>query len=92
MTVRTYALRRRSPWREQYLTAETGEAILDTLRRIRASQERTELDVADVKVRMSALEQHQGQLLTLLGTLGQRLDRFDERSGRIERRLDQAEA
>jgi hypothetical protein len=85
-------LRRRSPWRESELVAENENAILDALRRIRASQERTELDVADVKVRMSALEQQQGQLLTLLGTLGQRLDRFDERSGRIERRLDQVEA
>ena len=74
------------------MTGDAENAILDALRRIRASQERTELDVADVKVRMSALEQHQGQLLTLLGTLSQRLDRFDERSGRIERRLDQVEA
>jgi hypothetical protein len=74
------------------VTGEAENAILDMLRRIRASQERTELDVADVKVRMSALEQHQGQLLTLLGTLSQRLDRFDERSGRIERRLDRVEA
>ncbi len=70
------------------MTEETESLVLEMLSRIRASQERTELDVADVKVRMSALEQHQGQLLTLLGTLSQRLDRFDERAGRIERRLE----
>jgi hypothetical protein len=74
------------------MTGDAESAMLDMLRRIRASQQRTELDVADVKVRMSALEQHQGQLLALLGTLSQRLDRFDERSGRIERRLDRVEA
>jgi hypothetical protein len=74
------------------MTAETENMVLEMLRRIRASQERTELDVADMKVRMSALEQHQGQLLTLLGTLNQRMDRFDERLGRIERRLDLVEA
>lgn len=73
------------------MTEEAENAILDALRRIQASQERTELDVADVKVRMSAIEQHQGQLLALLGTLGQRLDRSDERAGRIERRLDRME-
>ena len=44
---------------------------------IRASQERTELDVADVKVRMSALGSIRELLLALLGTLSQRLDRFD---------------
>jgi phage shock protein A len=77
------------------MTEETENLVLEMLRRIRASQERTELDIADLKARMSALEQHEGQVLTLqgqvvtlLGTLNQRMDRFDERLGRIERRLD----
>jgi hypothetical protein len=82
------------------MTAETENMVLEMLRRIRASQERTELDVMDMKARMSTLEQHegqqvltlQGQVVTLLGTLNQRLDRFDERLGRIERRLDVVEA
>jgi tRNA(Phe) wybutosine-synthesizing methylase Tyw3 len=81
------------------MTAETENMVLEMLRRIRASQERTELDVMDMKARMSTLEQHEGQVLTLqgqvvtlLGTLNQRLDRFDERLGRIERRLDVVEA
>ena len=77
------------------MTEETENLVLEMLRRIRASQERTELDVADMKSRMSALEQHEGQVLTLqgqvvtlLGTLNQRMDRYDERLGRIERRLE----
>lgn len=88
------------------MTEETENMVLEMLRRIRASQERTELDVADVKVRMSTLEQQQGQVLTiqgqflalhgqvvtLLGTLNQRMDRFDARMGRIEHRLDLIEA
>jgi hypothetical protein len=81
------------------MTEETENMVLELLRRIRASQERTELDVGDMKVRMSALEQREGQVLTLqgqvvtlLGTLNQRMDRFDERLGRIERRLDPVEA
>jgi hypothetical protein len=81
------------------MTAETENMVLEMLRRIRASQERTELDVGDLKARMSAIEQHQGQILTvqgqmltLLGTLNQRMDRSDERLGRIERRLDVIEA
>ncbi len=71
------------------MTEDAESTMLDMLRRIRASQERTELDVADVKVRMSALEQHQGQavLQRVLGTLSQRWT-ASTNDGRIERRLD----
>jgi hypothetical protein len=74
------------------MTEETDNMVLETLRRIRESQERTELDIADLKSRVSALEQMLGQVLVLLGTMGQRMDRFDDRLGRIERRLDLVEA
>jgi hypothetical protein len=74
------------------MTEETENMVLEMLRRIRASQERTELDIADVKSRASVLEQMQGQVLVLLGTMNQRMDRFDERLGRIERRLELVEA
>jgi hypothetical protein len=67
------------------MTEETVNVVLELLRRVRASQERMELDVRDVKVRMSAVE-------IVLGTLNSRMDRFDERLSRIERRLDLAEA
>ena len=74
------------------MTEDIENMVLEMLRRIRASQERTELDIADVKSRVSALEQVQGQVLVLLGSMNQRMDRFDERLGRIERRLDLVEA
>ncbi|MFD2183776.1 hypothetical protein [Rhodoplanes azumiensis] len=70
----------------------TDNLVLEQLRRIRASQERSELDLAVLKARVSGLEQVTGQILTLMGTMNQRMDRFDERLGRIERRLDLAEA
>jgi hypothetical protein len=35
---------------------------------------------------MSSMEQYQGQVLTMLGGLNQRMDRCDERMARIERR------
>jgi hypothetical protein len=74
------------------MTDESDNMVLEILRRIRASQERTELDLADLKGRASAMEQMQGQVLVLLGAMSQRMDRFDERLGRIERRLDLVEA
>jgi hypothetical protein len=74
------------------MTQETENLVLEMLRRIRSSQERMELDVGDLKTRMSAVEQFQGQILVLLGGLAQRMDRFEERLSRIERRLDLVEA
>jgi hypothetical protein len=74
------------------MTEETENIVLELLRRIRASQERMELDVNDLKSRISAIEQVQGQVLVLLGSLSQRMDRFEERLSRIERRLDLVES
>jgi len=51
-----------------------------------------ELDVGELKNRVSALEQTTGHIVTLIGTVNQRMDRFDERLSRIERRLDLIEA
>ena len=70
------------------MTEETENLVLELLRRVRASQDRTELDLSDVKSRVSALGGMHGQALVLLGTMSQRMDRFDERLGRVERRLD----
>jgi hypothetical protein len=70
------------------MTDENENMVLEMLRRIRASQERMELDLIDVKGRISAIEQVQGQVLNLLGGLGVRMDRFEERLSRVERRLE----
>jgi hypothetical protein len=71
------------------MVEDTQDLVLEHLSRIRASQERSELDIAGLKL-VSTLELHQGQVLALLGGLGQRIDRLDERLG--ERRLDLVEA
>jgi hypothetical protein len=73
------------------MTEETEHLVLEMLRRMRASQERMELDVVDIKGRISAIEQVQGQMLSMIGGLGVRLDRIEERVARIERRLDLVE-
>jgi hypothetical protein len=70
------------------MTEDTENVVLEHLRRIRASQERMELEMIDIKSRVSAIELIQGQILALLGGLSQRMDRFDERVARLERRLD----
>ena len=74
------------------MTEETENLVLEMLRRIRSSQERMELDLVDLKARVSGIELVQGQMLTQLGGLGVRLDRLEERVSRIERRLDLVDA
>jgi polyhydroxyalkanoate synthesis regulator phasin len=73
------------------MTEETENLVLDLLRKTRASQERMEQDVADLKVRMSTVENMLGQQQIQLAALNGRMDRLDERLGRIERRLDLVE-
>ena len=67
---------------------EPNNIVLEYLRHIRRAVDRIELDLTDVKSRVSSLEQVQGQILALMGTMNQRMDRFDERLGRVERRFD----
>ncbi len=73
------------------MTEETENLVLELLRKTRASQERMEQDITDIKVRMSAVENLLGQQQIQLAALNGRMDRFDERLGRIERRLDLVE-
>jgi polyhydroxyalkanoate synthesis regulator phasin len=74
------------------MTDETTNLVLEHLRRIRASQERMELDVGEIKGRLSSVEIQIGAIGQQIGVLNQRMDRLEERVGRIERRLDLAEA
>ena len=74
------------------MAEQPDSIVIEMLKRIRASQERMELDITDLKVRVSSLELHQGQILTLLGGINQRLDRLDDRVARVERRLDLVDA
>jgi hypothetical protein len=74
------------------MTSETENRVLEQLKRIQTRLANMELDLSDLKVRTSSIETHQGQSLVLLGSVSQRMDRFDGRLGRIERRLDLVDA
>jgi hypothetical protein len=73
------------------MTESVENLVLEHLKHIRSRVDGLALDVADLKSRASAQEELQGQLFVLLGGLAKRMDRFDERLGRIERRLDLVE-
>jgi hypothetical protein len=70
------------------MTGNVESLILEHLKHIRGKVDAITLDVADLKSRASSLEEMQGQLFVMMGGLGKRMDRFDERLGRIEKRLD----
>jgi hypothetical protein len=74
------------------MTDEVENLVLEQLRLIRKSVETAQGDLVDIKVRMSATERHLGEALIQIGALNTRMDRFDERLGRIERRLDLVDA
>jgi hypothetical protein len=67
---------------------QPNNIILGHVRHIRRAVDRIELDLTDIKSRVSSVELVRGQILALMGTMNQRMDRFDERLGRVERRLD----
>jgi predicted nucleic acid-binding Zn-ribbon protein len=64
----------------------------ELLKRIQSQLDRIEGDVHDLKVRTSALEGTIAQQSVQIAALSSRMDRFDERLGRIEKRLDLTEA
>ena len=74
------------------MTEEQNNLVLEHLRKIREVQETMQSDIHDIKLRMSATERHLGEMQLQLAGINSRMDRFDERLGRIERRLELADA
>lgn len=74
------------------MTENVENLILERLRRI--DQGLTDLrgDVQDLKIRMTAVEEHLASISTSVVGVNSRMDRFDERLSRVERRLELSDA
>ena len=70
------------------MTDEIGNLILERLRRMDDRLVNIEGDMHDVKLRMTVVEEHIGNLVLGVSGLNARMDRFDERMTRVERRMD----
>jgi hypothetical protein len=70
------------------MTDDIQFLMLEHLKMLRKESAETRADIADLKSRASSQEEISGQVLILLGALGKRFDRSEERLSRIERRLD----
>jgi hypothetical protein len=74
------------------MAKDADNLILEHLRHVRKAVDELRLDMSDVKARMTAVEVTMGQIVSLLATQSGRMDRIDDRLGRVERRLDLADA
>jgi len=70
------------------VTDEIGNLILERLRRMDDRLVNIEGDMHDIKLRMTVVEEHIGNLVLGVSGLNARMDRFDERLTRVERRMD----
>ncbi|HEX4156892.1 MAG TPA: hypothetical protein VHY79_00315 [Rhizomicrobium sp.] len=67
------------------MTDDVTNLVLEHLRHIRGKVDATALDIDDLKTRMTAVE-------IQVSAMNRRMDRLDERTARIERRLELADA
>ena len=74
------------------MTDEIGNLILERLRRMDDRLVNIEADLHDLKLRMTVVEEHIGNLVLSVSGLNARMDRFDERLTRVERRMDLRDA
>ena len=70
------------------MTDNVENLILERLRRIDDRLANIEGDMHDIKLRMTVAEEHLGNMLLAISGLNARMDRFDERLTRVERRME----
>ncbi len=73
------------------MTAETENLLLEILKRLQSDMADVKADLADIRLRVTATEDHLATLVMSVAGVNHRLDRLAERVERIERRLDLTE-
>lgn len=68
-----------------------GDLTYELLKKTHAELHELRLDMLDLKLRVTATEEHLGTLVMSNAGIGTRLDRIEERLSRVERRLDLTE-
>ncbi|TGX55957.1 hypothetical protein E5A73_02250 [Sphingomonas gei] len=66
----------------------TNELIYSVLQKMQVDVSELKFDVRDLKVRVTAAEEHVGSLVIAVSGTNNRLDRLTDRIERIDRRLD----
>lgn len=74
---------------------EKGEIVNfigEQFRRLNARFDKKDVEDLETKMRLSSIDDHLAGLMMSVSGINSRLDRFEERLGRIERRLDLTDA
>jgi archaellum component FlaC len=74
------------------VTDDRAEIMLELLRRIRSEQQEMHIEIQELKTRATSVDEHLSGLIISMSGVHSRMDRFDERLKRIERRLDLTDA
>jgi archaellum component FlaC len=74
------------------VTDNVENMTLVFLRRIDERLDRIEGDLGDIKLRMTASEEHLASMMMSLAGVNSRMDKIDARLTRIDRRLELTEA
>ena len=74
------------------MTDNVESLVLENLRRLNSRFDKFELEMMDVKMRLTSVDEHLAGIMTSVYGINNRLDRLEERVGRIERRLDLTDA
>jgi hypothetical protein len=69
-----------------------GDLTYELLKHVRAEQLDMHAEIMELKMRASSVDEHLGGLMMSMSGVNTRLDRFDERLKRVERRLDLTDA
>ena len=74
------------------MAEDVANLTYELLKRVSIRLERMEDDISDIKSRLAVVEAAVAQHSVQFAALNARMDRFDERLKRIERRLDLTDA
>lgn len=74
------------------MTDQTENLILEILKRMQGDMSEMKADIGDLRLRMTATEEHLATLVMSTAGINHRLDRVSDRVERIERRLELTDA
>ena len=74
------------------MTDNVENIILEQFRRLNARLDRKDAEDLEVKMRLSSIDDHLAGMMMSVAGINSRLDRLEERVGRIERRSDLTDA
>jgi predicted nucleic acid-binding Zn-ribbon protein len=74
------------------MTDNVENLTLKFMRRLDTRLDRLESDIGDIKLRVTATEEHLASIMMSMAGVNSRVDKIDDKLSRVERRLDLTDA